>query len=87
MPAFRNAGGGLQISPMARGLWQPLSKMAVTSWAEFSVRLRDGEVGPGWGGTAGVLARLVGVTNNEHAGAQGRGPIVMHLEARAWWHP
>ncbi|KAL4443685.1 hypothetical protein ABPG75_011422 [Micractinium tetrahymenae] len=41
---------GLAVSDMALGLWQPLSSMRVDSWAEFSVRLPDGQasaVGPG----------------------------------------
>ncbi|KAL4447222.1 hypothetical protein ABPG77_007255 [Micractinium sp. CCAP 211/92] len=36
-------GEGLPVSSMALGLWQPLSKMRVDSWAEFSVRLPDGQ--------------------------------------------
>lgn len=44
-------GEGLAVSSMALGLWQPLSKMRVDSWAEFSVRLPDGQAsGQGSGG-------------------------------------
>lgn len=37
-------GEGLALSGLNQALWQPLSRMLVDSWAEFSSRLRDGEV-------------------------------------------
>lgn len=36
-------GEGLAVSGMALALWQPLSRMRVDSWAEFGVRLPDGQ--------------------------------------------
>ena len=37
-------GEGLAVSPTNRLLWQPLTRMRLEAWEEFSVRLRDDDV-------------------------------------------
>lgn len=58
-------GEGLALWSLNQAVWQPLSHMRVDAWADFSTRLKDGEVRQG--AAAALLVRSRGQRGQRRA--------------------